>query len=495
MGISRRAFLKYGVASASLAAGARWWPGRASAAEAGAPARRTYDVCVVGSGFAGAYLALRLVEQGVDTVLVEAGPADGSPEREDRDGGAFTSSGEVTYPVNQSRSIRLGGTSFKWSSVLNRLWPEDFRVRSLFGMDVDWPISYDDLEPYYCQAEKAMGAVGFPMAGGAEPARTCAYPHLAGKTFPAPRVRVGGEELRWFPPAWASRAGKRGRFLLADREIPDFRSSPHGTLLADHRAVRVVTLDGRTVDHVEVAGPGGARLGVRARHFVLAAGVVESARLLLLSRSKHFPDGLGNGAGLVGRHFTEHPNHDALFDLRDPEGLLEVTYRTHAFSDRFRREGLSAVHYQVWNRGRGQGACQVQWELEPRPENRVTLAADRKDALGNAIPELRFGYSERDRRTVARMMPVYRELIERFAAGPAPHSGVRWRYHPASVCRMGPDASSGVVDANCRVFGLENLHVSGGCVLPTVGTANPTLTIVALTLRLADHLAAKVRRP
>ena len=142
---SRRRFLRTGLVAA---AGALW-----GCRDGSVPADPDEcDVCVIGSGFAGTHLALRTAAAGLSTLVVEAG----ATGRDLFDAFDYTNSGEISYPLEQSRMIAVGGTSNHWTGMVNRLRPSDFRLKSEFGLDVDWPIDYAELEPYYCEAEQAL---------------------------------------------------------------------------------------------------------------------------------------------------------------------------------------------------------------------------------------------------------------------------------------------------------------------------------------------------
>ena len=307
-----------------------------------------YDVCVIGSGFAGIFLALQTAEAGLRTLVVEAGSERGQRAFGDDPARAFrfSTSGAIEYPVNYARLIAVGGASGHWTGLVNRMRPSDFRLHSEFGLDVDWPLAYADLEPYYCRAEQALAVSGHPPAESAEPPRTCAYPVQEPHPYRQPRVQFEGAPLRMFPVARSQRDGEPLRLGL--REVPAFHNSPNGHLLAEHRAIRLVPRDRRTVDHLEVRPLEGAPRRIRARCFVVAAGVVESARLLLLSRSDGFPRGLGNAHDLLGRHFLGHVTVNWRFGSRRIEGLYPGNHRSYDFHDAFRRRGLGACHYHLF---------------------------------------------------------------------------------------------------------------------------------------------------
>jgi choline dehydrogenase-like flavoprotein len=454
---------------------------------------KQYDLCVIGSGFAGTFLALRAVEQGLTTLLVEAGP---HPRRNDPSGSkiaaSFTAanSGPEKYAVNANRVIALGGTSNHWGGVVTRLWPDEFRMRSKYGRSVDWPISYGDLERYYCEAEQLLEVRGYPSVEGAEPPRGCAYPNEVDTPYVNPSVPVEGRKVRYFPVA----RSRRGRFAirLIDVEIPQFERSKYGTLLLGSQVTRLVTTDGRNIHHAEVRKADGQELEVEARGFVVAAGAIESPRLLLVSTSEHAPKGLGNGTGLVGRYFNCHPSFESQFRVGPGVKIPKSgEYRTSSLADLYRQEGLNGAHFQLDILAPRAIRWRAQPEIEARVQNAVTLSNMAKDLFGHPLPEIEMSYSERDKETVRRLEASL-AASRRALGGSEVKKYSRWRGHPAGTTRMGFNDKNGIVDANNKVFGFDNLYVSGACTFPTSGTPNPTDTVVAMTLRLADHLVERL---
>ncbi len=449
-----------------------------------------YDLCIIGSGFAGTFLGLSAIEMGFVTVILEAGS---KPRREGTagtlsDSFEFRSTGGLRYPVNGTRAITVGGASVHWGGVTTRLWPEEFRMRSTYGRMVDWPISHQDLEPYYCRSEQLLLAKGHAPVPGAEPARACGYPNEKNEPYEDPRVAIEGKETAYFPLAHSRRGGNFA-VRLADEEIPAFEVAGRGTLLADRQVIDIVTLDGKTIDHVAVRGLDGSSESIHARAFVVAAGVVESARLLLISHSSWFPEGLGNRHAQVGRYFNVHPSLQTSFEFRSDLALAKAHHRTCSLNDDYRLEGLNACQYQLDVLASGGGRWKAQPETEPAYENHVTLSSTETDRFGVPLPELNFDYTDLDRRTLERNYATLEALSRELAApGTEIARNDRWRAHPAGTCRMSESEQTGVVDRHNRVFGLDNLYVSGASTFPTSGTANPTNTVVAMTLRLADHL-------
>jgi choline dehydrogenase-like flavoprotein len=446
------------------------------------------DVCVIGSGFAGLPLAMRCVERGLRTVVVEAG-------RKNAASFTYSNSGRVDYPIGASRMIGLGGASGHWGGVVTRLSPDDFAVRSKHGGAVDWPLSYEDLESYYCEAESFLGVEGSAADPTLLPARSCDYPQPARKPYPGFGLDLDDTRLSFFSLPMSRRRG--GPVRLKTEEVPRFAAQPGASLLSDRRVTALISEDGSSIDRIEMGSNDGLTSTLRARVFVLAAGVVESARLLLASRSTWHPEGIGNERGLVGRYFTYHPLHFATFEASGSERVPMGANRSQSLDPIFRAKGLNACQIQV-NRGRDRtGRLQnplgvwLSPETEPNAENRLTLSETERDAFGMPIPDLRFTHTPRDEETLSHARQVGEAIREQFGGDAPLVYRQRIHGHPAGPCRMGFDASNGVVDRDSRVFGVDNLYVSGASVFPISGATNPTGTVVALSLRLADHLMGR----
>ncbi len=431
----------------------------------------TYDVVVVGSGFAGLLLALRTATAGLSTLVLEAG---GSFAQGGALNPSVSNAGGLEYPIASTRVLALGGTSNHWTGVVGRLSERDMQTQSLFGLDVDWPIRYADLDPWYCEAEQALRVVGRAPVSG-EPGRECAYP-LQESGYAGPDLPGPTGSLRFAAPAKSLR--RPGPVRLTEEELPAFDKLEHGTLLSQHAVTGLVVENGRAVGVAAVDGQG-ARHRFAARAVVLAAGVLETPRLLLHA---------GLGGDHVGRHFNAHPTWGWKWEAEAaPQGWTGRSHRTIDLDQHLRSLGLSAAHLQLDTKPAMRWVMQP--ELEPHRDNRVTLGAQ-TDAHGVPLLALHFDRTERDART----LEAARALLTRHRGALGVPEDARvvegWRAHPAGTCRMSASAADGVVDAHNQVHGTPGLYVSGASVFPTSGTANPTLTVVALTLRLAAHLKA-----
>jgi choline dehydrogenase-like flavoprotein len=293
------------------------------------------------------------------------------------------------------------------------------------------------------------------------------------------------------------------------------------------------------VKHVDVATLQGRRFRVAARRYVLACGSIENARLLLASNSV-VADGLGNGRDLVGRYFMDHPRirpaGRAFWTDSRAKKLEQFTrvdgvratlaadltparqHRDHLVNSMIFAEAMEPLA-TVANERPGDvavaeflqrlGAEEVQglspwWvrsEQSPNRASRVTLGAER-DALGLRRPVLDWRVNEIDRHTLATASRLYAQALTGaelarvqvmewlLAEATEGFSRMTGDWHQLGTTRMADTPTRGVVDKDCRVFDVDNLYVAGASVFPTSGAMNPTLTVVALALRLADHLAS-----
>jgi choline dehydrogenase-like flavoprotein len=533
------------------------------------------DVCIVGSGPAGAILAASLADRGRDVVVLEAGRRFERSERlgqmerflrpEHPDqvwemGGPrdrFTAAGSHDYNLNGSRVKGVGGTTLHWGAITPRLHPEDFAKRSRYGVGTDWPITYATLKPYYLRAEAAMGVAG--ASHRFSPPRTEAYPmdpvpaSYSDRLLDAACDRLG-IDLHPVPRA-INTESYDGRsecvgYGTCDPVCPSgakYDASVH-VRKAESRGARVI--DRAPVQRLEHDGAGGRVVGAvyvtpdgtehvqRARTFVVACGAVETVRLLMLSASDRHPDGLANGSGLLGRYFMDHPGVSVTGRLdeptrqhlvgystrmskqfydhdRGPEGSLIIelsntagpppvtaALRENPRSDELvRGDVTAALGADDWSEDRldrvaDRSTRRVRlnaWvEQLPDPDNRVGLDRSNRDDHGNPVPEITYRIAPRTREKLERAEAILVAILEELGASEieAEHSSEDpfTAYHQMGVTRMGTDPDASVVTPQLRAHHLSNLYISSSGVFVTGGASNPTLTIAALTLRLADHL-------
>lgn len=536
------------------------------------------DVCVVGGGPAGIALTLALSENGLSVLLLESGfmKMDGKTQS--------LYEGEVVdqhmhSPPDKYRQRRLGGSSAIWGGRCMPFDPIDFEARNYIPHS-GWPLSYEDLLPYYPQAN-ALAEAGRFSYNAEEALGPQVAPMIRG--FDSSRVRTSGLERFSCPTHFGSRYAKRLQLAPGVKVL----------LGANCTGIRLQA-DGRAVGLIEVSTLSGKQFSVRPRATVLAAGGLETARLLLASRDV-VPAGVGNHHDVVGRYYMCHiagnvgmlTIHGAPDSVRHgyelaPEGVycrrrLSVTqseqrrlglanavarlhfpritdpahrsgvlsglflarkmisyeyskrlndgapptlgtYAQHAFNvvkdpvdtTAFlthwltRRTFASRKFPSVILRNRtNRFSLEMHGEQIPQARSRVTLSG-KADAMG--MPQLRvdWRYSQADIDSVARSLDVFAQEFERTGTARLEYNRATleedlmrfgaYGGHHIGTARMGHDERSSVVNADCQVHSVHNLFVAGSAVFPTSSQANPTLTLIALSLRLGDTLSRRLQR-
>jgi choline dehydrogenase-like flavoprotein len=529
---------------------------------------------VVGAGPAGALLAGRLAEQGHDVVVLEAGERFDPEDRTERlersirpahaptsvwemggERDRYASTGERLYPLNRARVKGVGGTTLHWQGMVMRLHEADFETRSRYGVASDWPIDYEDLQPYYARAETELGVAGAsdnPFAPPREsPHPMPAFPPSYSDSLFAEACERLGVTVHSVPNARNSepRDGESqcvgygtckpvcpsGAKYDATRTIEEAEAA--GVRVLDRVPVQRLEHDrsGRTVEAAVYATPDGETHRQRARQFVLACGGVETPRLLLLSASASYPDGLANSSGLVGRYFMDHlfAGTGGVLDERTRQNHVGfITSETHQFYDDptegteagvpsadADRAGFTPLKLEFLNYA-GPSPVEVALDGEewgddllgslreaygnsiamgglvgqrPRAENYVGLDRSTTDDHGNPVPEIHWSVDDATKRSLRRANEIQETILSELGAeitwqvgpeetGPA--------FHHMGTTRMGDDPDESVVTPRLRTHDLDNLWIAGSSVFVTGGAMNPTLTIAALSLRAAEHLDA-----
>ncbi len=525
------------------------------------------EVCIIGGGVAASMLAFELARHGIPVLILEAGPRhdpakryeymrkkihgigpweSNNPERD-----RYTSDGNYPYPLNLWRVKAVGGSGLHWGGDAVRLHESDFELRSRYGMGMDWPIHYGDLERYYSSAEKLIGVAGadsYPWT----PWRSEKYPMPPFPFSYSDKILQPGFDRLGIPlhhqavaknslpydgrPPCMSFAVCSACPIFA-KWTPDLlitRAEKTGTVTVkpDTRVTRIhCNKTGMAVESVTAASFVNGEPSYADYHasvFVLAAHAVESTRLLLLSKSAVHPRGLGNNTGHVGKHFTDHISLALAAELPEKTYTERVGFGTSVsfyFYESSRKKGGNAFtllplnrtvrspwdvaneelqKQTIWGnelrtRVRDQfgytAAIEAAIEQLPYEENRVSLDENVTDDLGLPVPKIIYSFQqERELRTIEKATAVIRQIFETLRAREIRQLWLGPSAHQMGTCRMADDGRSGVVDRNLRVHGVGNLFIAGSSVFPACGAAPPTLTIAALALRLGDHLSSKLGR-
>lgn len=452
---------------------------------------RSADLVIVGSGHVGVLLAEELADT-ANILVVESGGFGMDGETEALNTGDVIG---LPYPLASTRTRQFGGSSNLWAGYCAPFDRHDFEPRSWVPFS-GWPFPADELAPFAKRAALQLNLSG-PMFNAQEAASEggIALPQAVLERaslwrFGAPTMRINQLVLT---PVMHENVS-----VLLNATVVEITVDATGTKA---RQLVVRTLDGR-------------QGSIMAKQIVLACGGIETARLLLNSDSQ-MVGGLGNRHDVVGRFFMEHPHQQVASFAIDKEKNL-AGFVTRAQSGRGdeimfnlgispqeqqdRRILNARAHIYRTPTMSDDEAPRLGLfaEQAPNPASRVILT-DRRDALGMRQIALDWQLTNLDWRTFEETGAVLGAALEASQLGcrlplQSPQrndASILHSNHHLGTTRMSTDPALGVVDANARLHGIDNLYIMGGGVFPTVSWANPTLTLLALALRLAEHLKAK----
>jgi choline dehydrogenase-like flavoprotein len=512
-----------------------------------------YDVIVIGSGAGGGTLINRLAPSGKKVLLLERGdwltrePQNWLAEDVFVDG-RYTS--EDTWYDDKEKPFApqvhyfVGGATKLFGAALYRLRSEDFgELQHHDGVSPAWPISYEEIEPYYTQAEQLYQVHGARGEDPTEPPASAAYP------FPAvshePRIQQLSDDLAAagyqpfhapcgvmldegnMPYSACVRSQNCDGFpcLLhakSDAEVIAVRPAlehPKVTLLTNATAVKLNTnADGTAVTEV-VVDRDGERETYAGDMVAVSCGAANSAKLLLASANDRHPNGLANGSDQVGRNYMFHNSQAVLALSKEPNptvfqktlGLNDFYFAGDEFD--YPLGNIQMVGKSQAPMFRGEKPTETklapQWTLEkiaahavdfwlstedlPRPENRVTLTDD-----GSIKLTYTYSNDEPKKQLYGKLRSMLGEIgmhgghllpHNAYLKNEIPVAGVA---HQAGTCRFGTDPGSSVLDVNCKVHELDNLYVVDTSFFPSIGAVNPALTAMANALRVGDHLLERL---
>ncbi|MFJ1299337.1 GMC family oxidoreductase [Pseudomonadota bacterium AL_CKDN230030165-1A_HGKHYDSX7] len=537
------------------------------------------DVVIIGSGVMGALVASRLARAGKSVTILEAGPRVTRPEIVERfrnapvklsltniklqgAGSPFPNPphipstygdylqqvGPVKYPTKYLRVV--GGTTWHFGSALWRMIPNDFKTQSLYGRGRDWPMTYEELEPWYNEAEAELGVSG--MDGQDESGQ--GLPHQfppRSKPFPMPglevpyfmrrlaeQLSVGGYNPIYEPNGRATREYKdrplcsgnnncnpvcpSGAKYDGTRHVDD--AERHGARVLDNSVVyRIEANDQGKIVAVHYKKPDGTSHRMTGRYFVLAAYGIESPKLLLISATEKYPNGIANSSDQVGRNLMGHTgiamNVMASEDMWPGQGPTELLVYMNWRDGEFRKDipsyktklrntvPTSSIANDLMNKGifgsqldaeiRRISARSlnfaVDFETEPLPQNRVTPSKTKVDALGIPLPDIYYSvndYWNAGRDFAVKDLKRMAQLIN--ADILKMDTNHQDRQHIMGTTIMGADRRDSVVDRDGRSHDHPNLFMVGTNVMPAMGCVNPTLTGAAVSLRTADVMLKEV---
>jgi quinoprotein glucose dehydrogenase len=511
------------------------------------------DVCIIGGGISAAMLAQKLVElkPGLAVTVVEAGSRIFDAENRSRYRARSMAYGENAWPEDFiadqagvgiiSRTMAVGGSALHWGGVTNRFSEEDLTLRSRYGLAVDWPIAWSDLERHYCDAERRLGVSGeagpFVEDARSEPYPMAPMPLSYNLAVLMAWAEKSGILFNGTPQAKNTRPydGRSPCLRCNTCEIcpTGARYSPDFTF-KQLLAAKKLTLHDRTLIRRLVKSQDGTRIeaatGVnrerageaveyRAKTFVLASGYAWTPHLLLLSEA-------ATSSGLVGRYMNGHAFIGAQIELdatlypgmNEQHSLISRKYFRCAPDAPFVRHDLRVWESSAgrdprlkdengtlllgdavlrdWRTRASRGAARVRayYDVHPSIDSALTLDASRRNTWGDPLPSIRHVWDDASngRRAATRehILGVFGQLAKANNGRVFNVSEGSYLDHPAGGCRMGTDPKTSVCDSYGRTHDHANLFVVGSATLPTAGCTNGTLTFVAVTLRSAGRIAA-----
>ena len=540
------------------------------------PTDTPVDFVIVGSGIAGASVARELTRKGFDVVLLEQGRTVGPEDMEHDELGAFAwprwtndpalspqvyrktadEKGATRHYAQYARAV--GGSTLHFTGNFWRFRPIDFHERSKRGgvpgaALEDWPITYEELEPYYTAVEYAVGVSGAVNDDPREPMRSKPFPlPPLNVTGPGVLLEVGARKLGWsskaapmailsreykgrqpchncgfclaFPCEWGAKSGANWTM------VPEALATGRCELRPDSYVRKIDTDDAGRVTGVIYFDRQRREIVQKAKAVVVCANGAETPRLLLMSKSNRFPDGLANSSGMLGKHLmfnggtTSHGEFEHEIHAHKGPVVTRITQEHYELDEKLGLVGGGGFDYRVSVPGLMRtmdmpkdgpmwGSAFKQrmrpWFLNsleafghttslPVSTNTVDLDPELKDAWGLPALRITFREHEHDMRLYKFFIDRGHELLLASGAKKVTDNPVNdnpgGAVHLLGTARMGNDPTTSVIDKYHRAHDVKNLFIVDGSSFVTSGRGQPTMTIQALAFRAADHIANFARR-
>ena len=507
-------------------------------------------VAIIGSGAGGGTLANELCQKGIKVVLLEAGGREQINDFQNDEWGSF---GQISWLDKRTTSgtwrvakdfaglpawicKTVGGSTVHWAGASLRFQEHEFRVKSEYGeIDgaslLDWPVTLADLEPYYAKAEDKMGVT-----------RTNGIPGLPGNNnfmvMYAGAKRLGYKDVHTGRMAINSRprdgraacqqigfcfqgckTGAKWSTLYV--EIPKAEATGNLDLRTQAQVLQIQHDDSGKVSGVLYADKDGNQQLQKARAVCVAGNSIETPRLLLNSASSKFPDGLANSSGQVGKNYMRHMTGSVYATFDQPVNMYRGTTMAGIIADEsindpsrgfvggYEMETLSLglpfmaafLNPGAWGADftaamdeyENMAGMWLVGEDMPQEKNAITLHASEKDQFGLPVPNVHFDDHPND---VAMRNHAYKQgsaVYEAVGAKRVVETPPYPSTHNLGTCRMSAKATDGVCNAFGQTHDIKNLFISDGSQFTTGGAENPTLTIVTLAMRQADHIAEQMK--
>jgi len=505
---------------------------------------RAYDfsddavVVVIGSGAGGGTLSNELAQKGIDVVCLEAGSRltladveNDPPLMNERMGWNDTRKGTGVFLCKT-----VGGTTMRWSGITPRIQEHEFRPRTTYGLLddttlIDWPLTLGELAPYYDKAELKMGVTG---THGIPPSfETGMY-----KVLRAGGQKVGYKELTTTRTAInpVARDGRPGclqigfchsgckvgaKWSALYTEVPKAETTDHYELRTGAMVMQIRHDDSGKVTSVVYVDQDGVTREQQARAVAVAGNVVETTRLLLNSASATHPDGLGNASGQLGRNYMRHVTTGVYAVMPGEVNFHKGTRQSGLIMDEryhLPKRGFAGGYFIETSSSNPSGAAGgiagwgeevadymekynrmaavfVTGEDPPQARNRISLHPSEKDQNGLPVPVLYYALHPNSTLMQNHANRKSSEIFESLGGKIVSKiEGIGYGCHNMGVARMSENPEDGITNRWGQVHDISNLFVSDGSVFSSSAAANPTLTIVALAIRQADHIAERMSR-
>lgn len=481
------------------------------------------DICIIGAGAAGITIAKSYLSTGISVCLMESGSFNADRATQDLYKGwtEFNDEPQRESYLHGSRLRYFGGSTNHWAGWCRPLDPIDFKKKEWVDYS-GWLIDESVLKPYYSRAAEIVEID--PFKEYADDGRG-----FAGENAIINSKNMCAKHFHFSPP---TRFGTKYRQELID--------SKNIKVFLNANAQRIILIkNGDHVNHVEFETLTGVRFNIAAKFTVVATGGVENARLLLLSNNIQ-KNGISNSHDQLGRYFMDHPHypHTANIYLSNSPGNLKKYDRSQnrnrfsvlGFTDQLQKNNrllntamqivtprkspdevknasdvirlFDAIRKDPVNKN-APFLAQLEMisELNPDPNNRILLDQE-VDRFGLQKSRLLLNLTEQHLNTITKSIELFAIELAKISNGRLrlefSENNPTRNYYPANhhsgTTRMSTDNKSGIVDADCKVHGVDNLYIAGSSVFPTTGFANPTFTIIALAQRLSEHLQRTMGR-
>lgn len=497
---------------------------------------------VIGSGAGGGTLANSLAQRGFDVVCLEAGKRLGFADIINDEALMFNKFTWLDERIGEGDALQdfpvwtcktVGGTTMHWTAATPRIQAHEFRARSTYGALhgtslVDWPLTLAELEPYYELAEDRMGVTGthgikqLPENNNFKVLKAGAH-NLGYRDVDTNRMAINPEprdgrgaclQLGFCTSGCATGA----KWSTLYTEVTKAEQTDHFELRTECMAVKLETDESNRVTSVHYLDKEGNLHKQKSRFVSVAGNAVETTRLLLNSRNKQFPNGLANSSDQVGRNYLRHllagavgvmPGEVHVYKGAQAAGVIRDETRhdpARGFSGGFQLHTVpltprtlgTMLTPERWGREltvaleqyRNFAMLLIMGEDMPVADNRISLHPTRKDHYGLPVPVINYQHHANNRAMEKYGLDVSRRLYRSLGAKHVYELvNVFPSTHNMGTTRMGDDPQRSVCNKWGRTHDIENLFISDGSLFPTAACENPTITIVALVLRQADHIA------